>query len=159
MFEIIEEDTINPHGERMFENGIKTKEAKTYLIGFEGNKLRPLYKVLKTKWLWNEESSQLTIENFNPKTYIDWPEKANQVHLAIARTNWNYEENKFTTLFSEELLFPKEKKATKLQLQTNIPHGNHLQLVFLFIGFSIKERKKTKELKRSNNTVTIIWSK
>jgi hypothetical protein len=159
MFEIIEEDTINPNGERIFENGIQTQEAKTYPIGFEGNKLRPLNKVLKTNWQWKEESSQLTIENFNPKTDIEWPENADLVHLAIARANWNYEENKFTTLFSEELLFPKEEKTTKLQLQTNIPPGNHLQLVYMFIGFSIQERKKTKELKRCNNTVSIIWSK
>ncbi|MEK8180285.1 hypothetical protein WMW71_08020 [Flavobacterium buctense] len=159
MFEIIEEDTINPHGERIFENGIQTKEVRTYPIGFEGNKLRPLNKVLKTNWQWNEESSQLTIENFNPKTDIDWPEKAEQVHLAIARANWNYEENKFTTEYSQEIILQKEEPTTTITLQTEIPEGNHLQLAYLFIAFSIQERKKIKELKRSNNTISIIWSK
>ncbi len=159
MLDIIEEDTINPHGERTFENGIQVEEAKTYPVGFEGNKLRPLNKVLKTTWTWNETTSQLTIENFNPKTNIDWPEKAEQVHLAIARANWNYEEDKFTTEYSQETIFQKEEPKTNLVLQTDVPIGHHLQLVYLFIAFSIQDRKKTKELKRSHNTVSIIWSK
>lgn len=159
MFEIIEEDTQNVHGERTFENGIQSEDAISFPIGFEGNKLRPLNKVLKTAWSWNEDNSQLIIDSFNPKANIDWPEKAEQVHLAIARANWNYQENKFTTEYSQEIILQKEEPTTNMTLETNIPQGNHLQLVYLFIGFSIQDRKKTKELKRSNNTVTIIWTK
>lgn len=159
MLEIIEEDNINQQGERTIENGLLSPETPKYFEGFEGNKLRPLNKVLKATWSWDQENSQLTIENFNPKTAINWPEKAEQVHLAIARSNWDYQENKFTTEFSEEIILKKEDEITIIKLQTNIPEGNHLQLLYLFIGFSIQDRKKTKELKRSNNTVTIIWSK
>jgi hypothetical protein len=159
MLEIIEEDNTNRHGERTIENGLLSTDTRKYFEGFEGNKLRPINNVLKTTWSWEETSSLFTINNFNPKTSINWPENAQQVHLAIARSNWNYEESKFTTEFSEEIIFQKEEETTNLQLQTIIPPGNHIQLTYLFIGFSIQERKKTKELKRSNNTVTIIWSK
>ncbi|MBF6640273.1 hypothetical protein IVB69_02145 [Flavobacterium sp. J49] len=159
MFEIIEEDATNQHGERTLENGLLSPDTNKYFEGFEGNKLRPLNNVLKAAWSWEETTSLLTINNFNPKTSIDWPENAQQVHLAIARSNWNYTESKFTTHFSEEIILQKEEATTNLQLQTSIPPSNHLQLLYLFIGFSTQERKKTKELKRSNNTVTIIWSK
>ncbi len=159
MLDIIKEDTINPHGERTMENGMQCPDSITYFVGFEGNKLRPISKVLKTKWNWNETKSQLSIINFNPKTHVDWPMEAQQVHLAIARANWNYEENKFTTEHSEEIIVKKEDSPTNIMLQTNIPSDNQLQLLFIFIGFSIQDRKKTKELKRSNNTISIIWSK
>jgi hypothetical protein len=159
MLDIINEDIINPHGERTLENGMLSPDAIEYFIGFEGNKLRPLNKVLKTTWIWNETTSHLSFENFNPKTNINWPEEAQQVHLAIARANWNYIENKFTTEHSEEIILGKEENPTNITLQTKIPEDNHLQLLFLFIGFSIQDRKKIKELKRSNNTVSIIWSK
>jgi hypothetical protein len=159
MLDIINEDNINPHGERTLENGMNSPESIEYFIGFEGNKLRPLTNVLKTTWTWNETTSQLIIDHFNPKTNINWPEDAHQVHLAIARANWNYEENKFTTEHSEEIILMKDESPTNITLETKIPAGNHVQLLFLFIGFSIQDRKKIKELKRSNNTVSIIWSK
>jgi hypothetical protein len=159
MLDIIHEDTSNPNGERTVEKGMQAPDSKSYFIGFEGNRLRPLTKVLKTNWEWNETASQVTIDTFDPKTSIDWPEKADNVHIAIARANWNYEENKFNTEHSEEIIIAKEENPTNITLQTKIPEGDTLQLVFLFIGFSIQDRKKTKELKRSNNTVTIIWSK
>jgi hypothetical protein len=158
MLDIINEDTTNPHGERTLENGMQSPGSKEYFIGFEGNKLRPLSKVLKTTWTWNETTSQLTIDNFNPKTNISWPEEAHQVHIAIARANWNYEENKFTTDHSEEIVLGKEESPTNITLQTKIPEGNHVQLLFLFLGFSFQDRKKIKELKRIHNTVSIIWS-
>jgi hypothetical protein len=73
--------------------------------------------------------------------------------------NWNFIENKFTTEYSEEIILNKEEKPTNIILETKQPEGNDLKLVFLFIGFSIQERKKVKELPRINNTVSIIWSK
>ena len=162
MLEIIQEDTFNPAGERTFEKGIENQETKEFLIGFEGNKLRPLNKVLKTNWIWDENKNSLTIENFDPETHIDWPEKADNVHVAIAKANWNYIENKFETHYSEEVVIKKEEEAQTITLTTENQEPktiNNIQLLYLFIGFSIQERKKTKELKRSNNTVTIIWSK
>ena len=81
MLEIIQEDTGNPAGERTFDKGMENQEAKEFFLGFEGNKLRPLNKVLKTNWIWDENKNSLTIENFNPETHIDWPEKADKAYL------------------------------------------------------------------------------
>lgn len=158
MLDIVNEDSTNPHGQRTVEEGMKSEDSKTYFVGFEGNKLRPLKTVLKSKWSWNPENSQFTIKTFNPTKSIDWPETAEQVHIAIARANWDYIQDTFTTEYSDEIIINKEEKATSINLKTNIPTENQLQLVFLYIGFSTQDRKKSKELKRSNNTVTIIWS-
>lgn len=160
MLDILNEDTINQHGQRTIEEGMKAEDSKTYFVGFEGNKLRPLKTVLKKKWSWNPDTSEFKIKALNPTKDIDWPEKAEQMHIAIARSNWDYINDKFTTEYSEEIIIVKDEKATSINLKTNIqiPLENELQLVFLFIGFSIQDRKKIKELKRSNNTVSIIWS-
>ncbi|WP_298395833.1 hypothetical protein [Flavobacterium sp.] len=159
MLDVMNEDTENQPGERTVEIGMKSSDAKDYFVGFEGNKARPLKKVLKAKWHWNEETSECTIPKFHPSKHLDWPEEAEFAHIAIARTNWNYVENKFTTIYSEEIIFEKEEKPSNLKIKTAIPEGNHLQVTFLFIGFSIKHRKTTKELKRINNTISIIWCK
>jgi hypothetical protein len=169
MFEIIEEDSSNPHGERTFEKGMENPETRNYFVGFEGNKLRPLKKVLKTNWTWDENNNTITIHDFNPETQIDWPEKADNIHFAIALANWNYIDNLFETNYSHEIVVQKEENTQTIILKTENhchPHeggktkaANNIQLLYLYIGFSIQERKKTKELKRANNTVTIIWSK
>ncbi len=162
MLEIIQEDTSNMSGERTFENGILVPDAITYFIGFEGNKTRPLHKVLNVPWDWSEAMSQLTLSNFNPKTNIDWPDQAQQVHLGIAHAHWNYEAGSFDTHYSREVVLQKEEVTKTIKLTTDYLASdvqNSIQLVFLFIGFSIQECKKTKELKRINNTVSIIWSK
>lgn len=160
MLEIMNEDLINDQGSRTVENGLLSEEARKYFIGFEGNKTRTLPKVLKTKYQWNDELNLITINKLNPKKHILWPEtECDNVHFAIATANWNYKENKFTTEYSEEIILNKEEKPTNILLETKKPEGNDLKLVFLFIGFSIQERKRVKELKRSNNTVSIIWSK
>ena len=162
MLEIIQEDTINVQGERTFEKGMENPETKEYFVGFEGNKLRPLKKVLKTNWIWDENNNTLTIEGFIPETHVDWPEKADNVHLAIATANWNYSDNKFETHYSQEIIIKKEAESQSIILTSENREpttNNNIQLLYLFIGFSTQERKKTKELKRANNTVTIIWSK
>ena len=78
--------------------------------------------------------------------------------------NWNYTDNKFETLYSQEVVLKKEEETQTIilttdKLKTETETENSIQLLYLFIGFSTQERKKTKELKRANNTVTIIWSK
>ena len=158
MLDILNEDIINTNGQRTVEEGMKAPESKTYFVGFEGNKLRPLKSVLKSKWAWNQEKSEFTIKSFNPSKSIDWPETAEQVHISVARANWDYVLDKFTTEYSEEIIIGKEEKTASISLKTNIPPEKNLHLVFLYIGFSIKDRKKTKLLKRVNNTVSIIWS-
>ncbi|MQP52037.1 MULTISPECIES: hypothetical protein [unclassified Flavobacterium] len=49
LFEILEEDTTNKRGERKLEIGIQTPELDEILVNFEGNRLRPLQKILKKK--------------------------------------------------------------------------------------------------------------
>jgi hypothetical protein len=114
---------------------------------------------LKSKWYWNPDCNEFKINKFNPAKHIDWPEKAEQVHIAIARTSWNFMENKFTTEYSEELIIEKQEKTSNLLLNTKTTNENEFNMVYLFIGFSFQDRKRTKELKRSNNSVTIIWAK
>jgi len=162
MLEIIQEDTSNMSGERTFENGILVPEAITYFIGFEGNKTRPFNKVFKATWDWSATARQLTLNNFDPRTNIEWPDQAQQVHLGIAHAQWNYVDGSFETHYSREVLIQKEEEPQTIQLTTDYHASdteNTIQLVFLFIGFSIQERKKVKEMKRINNTVSIIWSK
>ena len=162
MLDIINEDTSNPHGERTLESGMKFPDSKEYFIGFEGNKLRPLNKVLKTAWTWDEKTSQLTFNNFNPKKHIDWPEESQNVHIAMALANWDYVEGTFETHYSQEEIIQKEQEIQTIILTTaneKPKTENSIQLLYLFIGFSIQDRKKTKELKRINNTVAIILSK
>lgn len=162
MLEIIQEDCSNPIGERTFENGILGADAKSYFIGFEGNKTRPLNKVLKASWEWNETTDQLTLPNFDPQKSVDWPEKAQQVHIGIAHASWNYEIGSYETHYSEEVVLKKEEDIQTIELTTDcrdVRRENSIQLLFFFVAFSILERKKTKELKRINNTLSIIWSK
>jgi hypothetical protein len=162
MLEVVQEDTSNVVGARTFENGILAPDVITYFLGFEGNRTRPLNKVLKTTWDWNETTLQLTLSNFSPKTNIDWPEEAQQVHLGIAHSYWNYVDGSFETHYSKEVLLKNEEGAQTIKLTTDCQEvviENSIQLVFFFVGFSMQERKKTKELKRINNTISIIWSK
>ena len=162
MLEIIQEDTSNLSGDRTFENGILAPDAISYFIGFEGNKTRPINKVLKTTWEWSETLSQLTLTNFNPNSDIDWPDEAHQVHIGIAHARWNYSEGRFETHYSQEVVLRKEAETQSIKLTTDYREpriGNSIQLLFFFIAFSVQERKKTKELKRINNTISIIWSK
>ncbi len=159
LLDVLYEDNVNPEGERTFEKGMESEEARQYFVGFEGNILRPLKTVLKSKWYWNPENNEFKINKFNPSRHIDWPEKAEQVHIAIARTSWNFIDNKFTTEYSEEILIEKQEKTANLLLNTKTANENDFNMVYLFIGFSFKDRKRTKELKRSNNTVCIIWAK
>lgn len=156
LYEILQEDTLNEHGKRTVTNGLDTTDGKEYLIGFEGNKLRPLYNVLKTNWIWDEEAQSLKIKNFNPLQHLDWPENATHVHLAVARSNWDYKNETFMPSYSEEFTFLKEATATNLSIRPNIPTENNLHIIFLYIGFSIQQRKKLTLLKRANNTVSLI---
>lgn len=159
MLEILNQDSVNLHGERTVENGMESIDAASYFEGFEGNKLRPLTTVLKKNWIWNEITKQFTINSFNPAEDINWPEAAQLLHLAIASANWNYIENKFTTCYSQEITIEQNENTSDISLQVEKIEGEHLQLLFVFIGFSSIDRKKIKELKRANNTVSIIWAK
>jgi len=155
LVEILQEDTTNESGKRTVANGLDTIEGKECLIGFEGNKQRPLNKVLKTKWHWNDKSGGLIIANFNPGSHIDWPIDATQAHIAIARANWDYENNTFDTAYSDEYTFEIDSPTNNCEIKVGQPKGNNLQLLYVYIGFSKQDRKKTTLLKRINNTVSL----
>lgn len=161
MLDIVNEDIYNDEGERTVENGLKSVEARSYFVGFEGNKNRPLSAVLKTEWDWDEEKAELLFKKFDPAMDIDWPEQAQQVHLATAYCVWDYTGAKFNISYSEEVVIQKTESISEINLKTEyLPKSNdELELAFLFIGFSYQDRRKTKELKRSFNTVSVIWSR
>lgn len=158
LFEILEEDSTQPRGQRTLIEGLKTTDGKEILIGFESNKLRPLRSVLKIKEQHNPKDQTLTLFNFIPLEHLDWPEEATHVHLATALANWDFENETFDTCYSEETILAKESTKTTVTLKTEMPRGNHLHLTFFFIGFAKHHRKKHKLLHRKSNTSTIISS-
>lgn len=47
LWEILEEDNTNPKGSRTLEEGFKSRHIPEILLGFEGNRNRPMHQVLK----------------------------------------------------------------------------------------------------------------
>lgn len=155
LLEIIKEDMINPPGQRTLAEAMKDFEVACYLEGFEGNKLRPLSIVLLTPWHWNAEISQVEVIGFNPFEHIDWPEGAAQVTLCVGRTKWDFESPDFVSHYSEEVTFEKLSTLVDLKLTVAEPEGKGHSLLYFFIGFSEKKRKKIVPLKRIHNTVSL----
>jgi len=155
LLEIIKEDLTNPPGTRTLAEAMKDYEVACYLEGFEGNKLRPLSKVLLTPWEWNAEVSQVEVAGFNPLEHIDWPEGAVQVTLSVGRTKWDFESPNFVTHYSEEVTFEKLSSTVDLNLTVAEPEGKGHSLLYFFIGFSEKKRRKIIPLKRIHNTVSL----
>lgn len=154
--EILEEDTTNPPGLRTLEEGIKSKHIPEILIGFEGNKNKPLHKVLKVPFGYDSKENTISLPAFHPKEHLQWPsEEATQVQLQMATANWDAANNTFETCYGEEIIWDKNE-TSQLLLKTQIPEGSNWKVVFLYIGFAIQERRKIKPLHRKHNTVTII---
>jgi hypothetical protein len=156
LFEILEEDAVNPKGQRTLDEGMKSPFLGEILLGFEGNKQKPLKKVLKTKYSHSHEENSIKIIDFDPLNHLDWPEEATHAHLAMATANWDFENNTFDTCYSEEIKIEKESDIQNINLFTAKPKGNELQLTFLYIGFAKLERRKYKPFHRRSNTVSII---
>lgn len=156
LFEILEEDTVNPKGQRTLGEGMKSEFLHEILVGFEGNKQKPLKKVLKTKYTHSQEERTLKIIDFNPLNHLDWPEEATHAHLAMATSNWDFEKDTFDTCYSEEIKIAKESPTETIALSTEKPKGNQLQLTYLYISFAKLERRKYKHFHRRSNTVSII---
>jgi hypothetical protein len=155
MFEILEEDTKNQIGERTVQNGLNIPEGVNLLLGFEGNKLKPLDQTLKKKGKWDEQSETFNIAKLELHKDIVWPENATFVHLAVAQTNWDYEKDTFETAYSEEVTFEKENITIDISLHPEKLKGDKLVLLYVFVGFSEKYKKTIRPLKRSFNSVTI----
>ncbi|MES2812695.1 MAG: hypothetical protein V4670_09515 [Bacteroidota bacterium] len=151
---LLAEDTLHPKGQRTLEEALKSVDALNYFVGFEANKLRPLTQVLKTDYQY--ANHQITLE-IHPATQIAWPEaEANQLHLALATSVWDYQHNTFETHYSPEIILSKEHEATSVILKAATPTGSGITLTYLFVGFSNCVYKKTKPLHRKYNTATII---
>lgn len=154
--EILNEDTVNPKGNRTLEEGIKSKHIPEILIGFEGNRNRPLHKILKTGLEYAPEKNTIQIKDFNPENHVTWSiEEATHVQLQMATADWDSANETFFTNYSEEVTLEKNHKDT-IVLCAEIPEGNNWKITFLYIGFAIQERRKLKPVHRKYNTVTII---
>jgi hypothetical protein len=156
LFEILEEDLLNPKGARTLLEGIKSPFLGEIILGFEGNKNRPLAKVLKTNYVHSPEKNTIKITDCIPQNHLDWPEGATHAHFAMATSNWDFENNTFDTCYSDEIIVDKEAESQTIDLSTEKPKGNQLQLTYLYIGFAKKERRKYKPFHRRSNTVSII---
>ena len=157
LFDILEEDLNNENGKRTLNNGLKNPEGLELLLDFEANKLRPLNKTSNRKISFNWDKLDLNIKYLNPEKDINWPEiEANQVHLQIAIANWNYEEETFQTLYSNQLTFEKQNKKQTINWSIETPHEKNLWIAFICISFSNKIRKKTKPVHKKFNTATIL---
>lgn len=157
LFEILEEDTTNKKGERKLEIGLLNPELNEILINFEGNKLRPLNKVVKKKITFDWKQNKIDLTTINTEKNIYWPEPdANQIHFQLAIANWNYKEDKFENHYSNEIILEKNDSEAQLEFQINKLQTKDLWIAYLFIGFSNKERRKIKPLHKKWNTTTII---
>lgn len=157
LFEILEEDLKNERGFRKLEEGLATEEGKALLLDFEANKTRPLHKVLKKKIYFEWNNNELIIKGLKTNNDLNWPEQeANQVHFQLAIANWDYKNDKFENQYSEEITLDKKAQKATIRLNTIPLQSNNLWIAFLFVGFSNKERKKTKLLHKKWNTATCI---
>ena len=160
LFEILEEDTSQPIGARKLENGLQIPELDQILVNFEGNRLRPLHKILKRKITFDWTQNNINLTTLNLEKEIVWPEPvANQIHLQLAIANWNYREDKFENQYSNEIIIEKTNKKTDIIFKIDKLQTKDLWIAYLFIGFSNKERRKTKLLHKKWNTATIIGIK
>ncbi|MEL1247929.1 hypothetical protein [Flavobacterium helocola] len=160
LFEIVEEDTTNKRGERKLEIGIQIPELEEILLNFDGNKLRPLNKVLKKKITYDWKQNKINLPSINTEKDINWPEpEANQIHFQLAIANWNYTEDKFENHYSNEITLEKTNTEASLEFKISELKTKDLWIAFIYIGFSNKERRKTKPLHKKWNTTTIIGIK
>lgn len=157
LFEILEEDTTNKKGERKLEIGLQIPELHEILVNFEANKLRPLNKVVTKKMEFDWEQNKINLTTINTEKDIVWPEPdANQIHFQIAIANWNCKEDLFENHYSNEIILEKTDAEVQLEFEINKLETKDLWLAFIYIGFSNKERRKTKPLHKKWNTTTII---
>lgn len=156
LLEILQEDTQHTEGSRTLACGMLEPDVAGYLEGFEGNKFRPLAKVLWAPWQWNTQLHQLEILGFEPGEHLNWPEEATHVEIGVARSRWDFENRNFTTQYSEEVLLAKTESIQDVLLPVAEPEGKGWELCYIFVGFHIKERKRMKPLKRIHNTVSLF---
>lgn len=158
LFEILEEDTLNPKGKRTLEQGLDQPVIDDLLLHFEGNKLRPLKRVLKLPVIFDWKQNTISLTSLHVDRDIVWPTpEANQVHIQVGIADWDYKNDSFEHHFSNEIVLKRDEDiAFPLSFILEPLSARNLWIAFLFIGFSNKERRKTKLLHKKWNTVTII---
>lgn len=160
LLEILQEDTHNRIGERKVENGLQIENLEEIMVAFEGNKLRPLKKVLKKEIKFDWKQIKCNLTSINVVQDILWPEpEANQLHLQLAIANWNCKDDKFENQYSNEIILEKVNSKKIIDFKVEQLQTKKLWIVYLFIGFSNKEQRKTKHLHKKWNTTTIIGIK
>ncbi|WP_281228060.1 hypothetical protein [Flavobacterium aquiphilum] len=159
LFAILCEDTQNPIGNRQLCNGLQTQTGLTFLIGFEGNSSRPLKNVLPKKVVFDWDNLALNLTFFNPLSDLIWPELATQVHIQLAVANWNYEEDRFETSYSNVLVFQKQTGRESLSFDLTPPSEKQLWLCFIHFKFGHTLYNKTKLMHNKYNTTTLIGYK
>ena len=155
LFEILEEDTQNPLGERSVACGLDTAAGAQLLVGFEGKKVKPLYQTLQKKGYWNDSSASFNLPQLSLLNDIQWPEQAAYVHFAVALSHWDYKLETYNTTYSEEVILEKKEQTLDLCLKPTALQADKLVLLFVFLSFSENYKNKIRPLKRSFNSVTI----
>lgn len=156
---ILKEDQQHPRGSRNLLTGLQSKESLGFLVGFEGNKARPLGTVLKKKITFDWDKRAISFKTINPLQHIDWPVGASQLHLQIAISNWNCISDTFETNYSDEIILEKKAGLCKLPFELDSLENNDLWLAFIHIKFSSRVYNTVKVLPRSFNTTTLISAK
>ena len=157
LFEITEEDLTNPLGYRLIENGLQSPYLSEILLGFEGNRLRPMAKVCRVPVSFDWDTMVLQPYSLHLTQDLVWPEvDANLVEFQLAFANWDCAGNSFETSYSNVIQVAREDTIVDLSFEiATLPHKD-LWLAFLFIGFSNQVRRKEKPLARKWNTVTVV---
>lgn len=156
---IIKEDLEQERGQRQLHIGLQSPAALSFLIGFEGNKGRPLAKVLKKKVAFNWTNREINLKTIHPLRHLDWPENATEVHLQIAISNWNCEADTFETSYSNAIVLQKEAGLSKLDFKLEPLQNENFWLAFVHIKFSSSIYNTVKVLPNKWNTTTLIGCK
>lgn len=157
LFEITEEDLSNPIGYRQIENGLRSPYLSEILLGFEGNRLRPMAKVCRVPVSFDWDTLVLQPNSLHLTHDLVWPEvDANLVEFQLAFANWDCAGNSFETSYSNVIQVAREDVVVDLSFEIAPLSKRDLWLAFLFIGFSNQVRRKVKPLAKKWNTVTVV---
>jgi len=153
---ILNEDTENEKGNRSLINGLQTETGLHFLLGFEGNRDRPLATVLLPNITFDWNKFELNLKELDPITDIVWPESATQVSIQLAVANWDCEEDRFETSYSSIQIIDKESGVQSLLFDLIPPTEKHLWLCFIHIRFSYTLYNKVKILHNRCNSTTLL---
>lgn len=153
---ILKEDQLHPRGSRDLLTGLQSADALGFLVGFEGNKGRPLGTVLKKKVTFDWVKRAVNIKTIRPLQHLDWPKNAAQVHLQLAISNWDIVHDTFETTYSNVLVLQREAGLCPLPFVLAPLEHKDLWLAFIHIKFSSRVYNTVKVLPNRFNTTTLI---